>query len=197
MEIRLHPGFLGRQQYAPYATDRVASLQKAGHNCCMSQSLATNTTVNLGRHQRNCSVCAHEQREEIETAFIGWRSPAAIAEEFGLADRASVYRHAHAFGLFPKRQRNIRAALERIIEKAGEVDVTASAVVAAVQAYAKINVAGEWIDRTETTSMNDLFERMSTQELEAYARTGALPEWFKATVDTTESDKQERLIVDI
>ncbi|MFY9937676.1 MAG: DNA-directed RNA polymerase subunit omega [Silvibacterium sp.] len=30
---------------------------------------------------------------------------------------------------FPKRQRNIRAALERIIEKAGEVDVTASAVV--------------------------------------------------------------------
>lgn len=29
--------------------------------------------------------------------------------------------------------------------------------------------AGEWIDRSETTSMNDLFERMSTQELEAYA----------------------------
>ena len=30
--------------------------------------------------------------------------------------------------------------------------------------------AGEWIDRSETTSMNDLFgKRMSTQELEAYA----------------------------
>jgi hypothetical protein len=36
-----------------------------------------------------------------------------------------------------------------MIEKAGEVDVTASAVVAAVQAYAKINTAGEWIDRTK------------------------------------------------
>ncbi|MGB6975237.1 MAG: hypothetical protein WBD67_11190 [Terracidiphilus sp.] len=60
---------------------------------------------------------------------------AAIAEEYGLADRTSVYRHAHALSLFAKRQRNIRAALERIIERAGEVDVTASAVVAAVQAY--------------------------------------------------------------
>jgi hypothetical protein len=91
-------------------------------------------------------------------------------------------RYAHALGLFQKRQRNVRAALERIIEKAGDVDVTASAVVAAVQAYPKINAAGEWIDRTETTSMNDLFDRMNTQELENYAQTGALPEWFQATV---------------
>jgi hypothetical protein len=136
-------------------------------------------------------VCRHVQREEIDAAFVGWRSPAAITEEFGLADRASVYRHAHAIGLFEKRRRNIRAALERIIEKAGEVDVTASAVVAAVQAHAKINAAGEWIDRTETVSMNDLFDRMSTQELEAYAQTGALPAWFRATVGATPADSQE------
>ena len=56
-----------------------------------------------------------------------------------------------------------------------------AAVVAAVQAYAKINAAGEWIDRTETVSMNDLFERMSTDELEAYAQAGTLPGWFRAT----------------
>jgi hypothetical protein len=157
----------------------------------MRQQRNPDETVSLGRHKRNCSVCGHEQREEIESAFIGWRSPAAIAEEYGLADRASVYRHAHAVGLFLKRQRNIRAALERIIEKAGEVDVTASAVVAAVQAYAKINAAGEWIDRTETVSMNDLFDRMSTQELEAYAQTGALPGWFRATVGATAADSRE------
>jgi len=149
-------------------------------------------SVSIGRHKRTCSVCAHEQRPEIEAAFIAWRSPAAIAEEYGLADRASVYRHAHALGLFPKRQRNVRAALERIIEKAGEVDVTASAVVAAVQAYAKINAAGEWIDRTETVSLNDLFERMSTQELEAYAQSGALPGWFRATVGATAGNSGER-----
>ena len=163
----------------------------------MNQLRNPDTAVSLGRHQRNCSVCAHQQREEIEAAFIGWRSPAAIAEEYGLADRASVYRHAHALGLFSKRQRNIRAALERIIEKAGEVDVTAAAVVSAIQAYAKINAAGEWIDRTETTSMNDLFDRMSNQELEAYAQTGTLPGWFRGTIGATREDSHQRLIVDI
>jgi hypothetical protein len=42
----------------------------------MTQQRKADTTVNLGRHQRACSVCTHEQREEIEAAFIGWRSPA-------------------------------------------------------------------------------------------------------------------------
>jgi hypothetical protein len=64
--------------------------------------------------------------------------------------------------------------------------VTASAVVAALQAYAKINAAGEWIDRTETVSMNDLLDRMSTDELEVYAQHGTLPGWFQATVGATE-----------
>jgi hypothetical protein len=154
----------------------------------MASERNSDATVSLGRHQRACSVCGHEQRAEIEAAFIGWRSPAAIAEEYGLADRASVYRHAHALGLFPKRQKNVRAALERIIEKAGEVEVTASAVVAAVQAYAKINAAGEWVDRTVPVSLNQLFDRMSTPELESYAQTGALPDWFKATVGATAAD---------
>ncbi len=134
--------------------------------------------TNVGRHKRTCSVCSHPQRAEIEAAFVSWRSPAAVAKEYGLADRASVYRHAHAFGLFVKRQRNIRASLEWIIEKAGEVDPTASAVVAAIQAYSKINSMGQWIERSEHLDMNALFERMSTAELEAYARDGTLPGWF-------------------
>jgi len=161
---------------------------QADHNTSMTRQAKTGATVSLGRHKRTCCVCRHEQREEIESAFIAWRSPAAIAEDYGLADRTSVYRHAHALSLFPKRQRNIRAALERIIEKAGEVDVTASAVVAAVQSYAKINAAGEWIDRTETVSMNDLFERMSIEEMEAYAQSGVLPGWFRSTVGATDGD---------
>ena len=149
-------------------------------------------SVSLGRHQRTCSVCAHQKREEIESAFVAWRSPAAIAEEYGLADRSSVYRHAHALGLFVKRQRNIRAALEKIIERADEVDVTASAVVAAVQAYSKINAAGQWIERTEKVSLNDLFDRMSTEELEEYAQRGTLPKWFEAVAQTaTGVDSQE------
>jgi len=163
----------------------------------MSRIRNANGAVSLGRHKRTCSICRHGQKGEIESAFVGWRSPAAISEDYGLADRASVYRHAHALGLFDKRRRNIRAALERIIEKAGEVDVTASAVVAAVQAYSKINAAGEWIDRTESVSLNDLFERMSTGELETYAQSGALPEWFRAATSTGTEHSQERLVVDL
>ena len=143
--------------------------------------------VNLGRHKRNCSVCAHAQREGIESDFISWRSPAAIAAEYGLGDRTSVYRHAHALGLFAKRQKNIRAALERIIEKAGEVEVTASAVVQAIATYSKINAAGQWIDRTEHVSLNDLFDRMSNGELEEYALNGTLPDWFE-TVSKVSSE---------
>jgi len=75
--------------------------------------------MSLSRHRRNCTVCSHSKCADIEAGFVSWRSPEAIAQEYGLADRASVYRHAHALGLFPKRQRNVRAALERIIEKAG------------------------------------------------------------------------------
>lgn len=127
-------------------------------------------------------MCAHQQCREIEAAFVSWRSPAAIAKEYGLADRATIYRHAHAFGLFEKRQRNIRAALEHIIEQACEVEVTSSAVVAAVQAYAKLNSNGQWIERTELVDLNDLFDRMTRDELDAYARDGTLPAWFEATV---------------
>jgi len=153
--------------------------------------MGTQKTVNIGRHQKNCTICHHEKREEVERDFVAWHSPAAIATCYGLADRASVYRHAHALGLFPKRQRNVRAALEKIIEKAGEVDVNASAVVAAIQAYAKINAQGQWIDRSEHVNMNELFEEMTREELDTYAKDGSLPEWFTQTVGATPAHSQE------
>jgi len=142
--------------------------------------------VSIGRHRRNCTVCASEKRDEIERDFINWSGATVIARDYGLADRTSVYRHAHAFGLFAKRQRNIRAALEKIIEKAGEVEVTSAAVVAAVQAYSKINAQGQWIDRSEHVSLNDLFARMSREELQTYATQGTLPDWFAQTVTATQ-----------
>ena len=136
----------------------------------------------FANHRKNCIVCAHPSRAEIEADFVNWKSPAVIATEYDLPDRKNVYRHAHATDLFARRQRNVRAALEKIIERAGEVEVSASAVVAAVQAYAKINAAGQWVDRSEHLNLNELFERMSAQELEAYAQDGTLPAWFTSSV---------------
>src|SRR5262249_26537357 len=147
---------------------------------------------NIGRHTAECKICAHPQREEIEREFINWRSPAAIAKAFGLKNRASVYRHAHALDLFPKRRRNVRAALEKIIERAGEVDVNAGAVVSAVSAYARINSAGQWVERSERIDLNQLFDRMSAVELDEYAREGKLPEWFSRTVQGATSDRNPK-----
>ena len=132
----------------------------------------------LSRHAAECKICAHPLREDIERDFINWRSPATIAKHYKLANRASVYRHAHALALFPKRQRNVRAALEKIIERAGEVEVNAAAIVSAVSTYARINSAGQWVERSERVDLNQLFDRMSVAELEQYARHGNLPDWF-------------------
>ena len=141
--------------------------------------------ASLTRHAQQCSLCKHAQRKEIESAFVGWQSPARIAAEYGLSDRATIYRHAHALNLFEQRRRNVRAALEKLIERAGEVEVTASAVVAAVSAYSKINADGAWIDRTETVDIHALFARMSNPELEEYAKTGNLPAWFRMAAGAT------------
>src|SRR5262249_28075136 len=82
---------------------------------------------------------------------------------------------------FPNAKRkNVRLALEKIIEQAGEVEVNAAAVVSAIQAYAKINAQGQWVERSETVNLNELFDRMTREELEAYASNGTLPGWFPA-----------------
>jgi hypothetical protein len=143
----------------------------------MSRSGSPEKKRNLGRHSTICKVCNHDKREHIEQEWISWGNTTRIAEEYGVT-RDSLYRHAHACGLFEKRRQNVRKALERIIEHAESVEVNASAVVSAVQAYAKINDAGKWIERSESVNLTELFDKMSTQELEDYAQSGKLPDWF-------------------
>jgi len=147
--------------------------------------------VSIGRHEYGCKICSHIHCLDIERDFISCKSPANIAKDYGLKDRSSVYRHAHALGLFPKRQRNARAALERLIESAGDVEVNAAAVVGAVRAYASINSLGQWVERSERIDLNALFDRMTRDELEAYARDGSLPEWFTRTVGATAPHSRE------
>src|SRR5713226_2532850 len=111
------------------------------------QKAIARAAPNRARSERECRICAHPSREEIEKDFITWKSPAKIASEYKLRNRATVYRHAHAAGLFPKRARNVRAALERIIEKVDDVPVNAAAVVQAIVAYARINAQGQLVKR--------------------------------------------------
>ena len=137
--------------------------------------------VNRNLHARSCSVCGHPRREEIEGDFLAWRSPQAIAKEYKLGARTAVYRHARAMGLMDRRYCELRAALGRIIERAGEVPATAWSVVAAVRACAKINAQGKWMEQGETSRTRELLDGMTREELLAYAQDGTIPEWFGGT----------------
>jgi hypothetical protein len=100
----------------------------------------------MGPHTRRCNVCRHPHRKDIEQEFLRWRSPDRIAEHYKIADHSSIYRHVHATGIFARRRKFVRAALEPIIECAEYVKVTASSLVKAVYAYAHINENGEWVN---------------------------------------------------
>lgn len=65
------------------------------------------------RHWNLCSVCHCPQRESIEAEFVMWEQVEVIGRRYGVG-RSAVYRHAHATGLFPQRQRNISKALQRL-----------------------------------------------------------------------------------
>jgi hypothetical protein len=99
----------------------------------------------MGPHTRRCNVCRHPDRKAIEHEFLRWRSPDKIAREYGIPDHSSIYRHVHATGIFARRRRAVRVALESVIECAEIVKVTASSVIKAVHAYTHINEFGEWI----------------------------------------------------
>jgi hypothetical protein len=146
------------------------------------KSETSEKSVSLGRHETNCKVCQHPERLAIEEEFVSWKSPTKIAKDWKLRDRTTLYRHAWATGLMEKRRRNVRAALESIIERGTDVKVTAAAVVQAVTAYARINSEGRLVERSERVDLNQLFDRMSQEELKAYAETGRLPDWFEQIV---------------
>jgi hypothetical protein len=137
----------------------------------------------LERHATRCTICKHPQLDEIEREFVSWTSVPEIVKEFSIPEQSSVYRHARAAGLFEKRDRNIKLALGKIVERAGEIMPNANAIVAAAVALAKINADGRYVERREVLSLTPIFERMSAQELETYASTGDLPTWAQSVVD--------------
>ena len=140
--------------------------------------------IDLGRHARDCALCKHRDRPEIEAEFVSWESPSRLARRFKIS-RRSIYRHASALDLFEKRSLNVRSALEKIIERGCETKIGARGLVAAIEAFSKINAQGRWIERRETVNLNELFDRMSEEELEKYARDGELPAWFELTIGRT------------
>jgi len=100
----------------------------------------------LERHSRKCVICRHRDCDAIEAAFLYWQSPHIITRKFKLPDWRSIYRHAHATGLYEQRRQDLRSPLEKIIERSDEVEVRASDVIQAIRAYACLNDSGEWVE---------------------------------------------------
>jgi hypothetical protein len=126
-------------------SSRRKSLRARGKKKKPTPSSPPQPTSRRERHKELCGICRTKYREEIDDAFINWESVNNIAWEFQI-ERRVVYRHAHATGLFAKRDRNIRRALGLIIHRADKVQgVTADSVIRAVHMLAHINEAGEWI----------------------------------------------------
>jgi hypothetical protein len=113
----------------------------------MDNNIVNSEVPELSRHHRKCSVCRHPERDAIEEAFLHWQSPNQIAIEHDLPNEASVYRHAHATGLFDRRDNNLRFALGNFIERVSEIQiVTPDAIVRAVRAYTRVSKTGEWVE---------------------------------------------------
>jgi hypothetical protein len=97
------------------------------------------------RHSRKCHICRHPDREQIEEDFLQWRSPWTIIQEYDIPE-SSLFRHAHAFGLFPLRRENMRLALDRVIERGVQVDNTGDTIIRAVRAEACLTDDGHWVE---------------------------------------------------
>lgn len=111
-----------------------------------SRAVPGHSPADISHHERRCTICRHPERDAIEEAFLHWHSVSEIRLEFKLPGRTTVYRHAHAFNLFPQRSRNLRFALGLIIEEAECVRPTTEGIVSAIRAYTRLTDAGEWIE---------------------------------------------------
>ena len=106
----------------------------------------------FSRHARRCIVCAHPDRDAIEGDFIRWASPSQIARTYGIADRASIYRHAHSTKLFERRRREVPRVLESILENVEHCPPERyDTTIRAARLYTRLDDSGAWVEPPRTT----------------------------------------------
>ena len=121
-----------------------------------SPAASSSAPPDLERHSRCCSICSHPDRDAIDGEFIRWRSVIKIAEEYGLVDRSSIDRHAHATGLFSRRTREVARIMEQYLElvdhptPAEPAPFELDAVTRAVRVYSHLDHDGRWVEPVRT-----------------------------------------------
>jgi hypothetical protein len=114
--------------------------------------IASNLPPDFSRHARRCVVCAHPDRDAIEGDFIRWSSPSAMAKTYKIADRASIYRHAHSTGLFDRRKREVGRVLETVLENVEQCPVESfDTIIRAARLYTRLDNTGTWVEPPRIT----------------------------------------------
>jgi hypothetical protein len=108
----------------------------------------------LERHEAKCTICNHEDREEIDEDFVHWLNPYRIAARYTLHDRSAVYRHARATGLYELRRTHMQFILEHVLEQVEDVDVSAHSVIRALYAYSRVSATGKWTEPRTRVAMS-------------------------------------------
>lgn len=130
--------------------------------------------ANISRHRRLCVICHHEDKYAIEQAFLAWHRPNDIKHEFRLPNRMCIYRHARAAGLFEKRARNLRSALEKVMEESTCRPPSADSIIRAVRVYGCLDANGRWVEPARNLIITHNTHRDPHPE-PAPARRGGLP----------------------
>ncbi len=105
--------------------------------------------VALARHRRKCQVCRHPEREMIECEYRDWFGPLAIARSYGIPERA-LFRHLEATGQISSRRKNLRSALEHVLERGVETEIDGPTIIQAVRAYCCLSDENKWIEPAKT-----------------------------------------------
>jgi hypothetical protein len=71
--------------------------------------------IAVSKHSERCKVCNHPRHISIDRDYLDWRGVGEIAEAYEI-DTDCIYRHTRATGLKAKRQLNLRAYWERMME---------------------------------------------------------------------------------
>lgn len=137
----------GAPSSAPIASPNNAAMVASTHPAHVISSVPPDFV----RHSRLCSICSHPDRDAIEGDFVRWRKPAEIAEDYNISSRYAIYRHAHATGLFLRRQAEMARVLEKQLERADDCPLEQFDVITrAARLYSHLDANGRWSDPPRT-----------------------------------------------
>jgi hypothetical protein len=150
--VKRNPPCLPANQPQPTSRNKFSKSSNLVKRNVSHDVVASDLPPDFSRHARRCVICAHPDRDAIEGDFIRWASPTAIAKTYKIADRASIYRHAHSTGLFHRRKREVGRVLETVLENVEQCPIDSfDTIICAARLYTHLDDRGHWTEPPRIT----------------------------------------------